>query len=153
MPVPVPVVDPVELPAGVLDVVEPVDVLELDGVVDVVPDGDWLVPTVVSLVEDSVPSAVSVELSVGSVVVPEPSGVAPPPPIVTAVPPVEGTVCLAGIVMTVVDVVTVVGTACVAAGVVGARRVSGCDNGGVAAAGAASSGGLTLESEVAEATW
>ena len=64
-PVPVPVVVPVELPAGVLDVVEPVDVVELDGVVDVVPDGDWLVPTVVVLVDDWVPSAVSVELSVG----------------------------------------------------------------------------------------
>ena len=105
------------------------------------PDGDWLVPTVVLPVDDWVPSAVSVELPVESVVVSEPSGVAPPPPLVTAVPPVDCEARLVGIVTTVVDVVTVVGIASAAAG---ATRTCG-RAGVIAAAGAASSGGFTLE--------
>lgn len=147
---PVPVVEPVELPEGVLDVVEPAEVVGLDGVVDVESVGDWLVPTVVVLVDGCVPFAVPVEPSVGSVVVPEPSGVAPPPPIVTDVPPVDCVLRLVGIVTTLVDVVTVIGVVPAAAEVAGATRAcgSGC---AVATAGAASSGGPTLEYVVAGA--
>jgi hypothetical protein len=140
---PVRVVEPVELPAGVVDVVEPVDVVELDGVVDVESVVDWLVPTVVVLVVGCVPSAVPAEPSVGFVVASEPSGVAPPPPIAADVPPVDCELRLVGIVTTVVEVVTVVGVASEGAAVVGARRTCRCD-GAMTAAGAASSGGLTL---------
>jgi hypothetical protein len=142
---PVPVVEPVELPEGVVDDVEPAAVVvELDGVVDVESVGDWLVPTVVALVDGCVPFAVRVEPSAGCVVVLEPSGVAPPPPIVADVPPVAGAFRLVGILTTVVDVVTVIGMAPAAADVVGAIRTCGC-GAAVATAGAASSVALTVE--------
>jgi hypothetical protein len=76
--------------------------------------------------------------------VPEPSGVAPPPAIIVDEPPVAGTPVLEGIATVVVEVVTVVWTGVTTAGVVDALwRTSGCTDGAITV-GAASSGGSTL---------
>lgn len=76
--------------------------------------------------------------------VPEPSGVAPPPAIIVDEPPVDGASVFEGIVTVVVEVVTVVSMEEATTGVVGALwRSCGCTAGAITV-GAASSGGLTL---------
>jgi len=75
--------------------------------------------------------------------VPEPSGVAPPPAIIVDVPPVAGALVLSGLVTVVVEVVTVVWIGVAVTGAVALLR-TGVRTSGVITVGAASSGGLTL---------
>ena len=93
-----------------LDVVAPVDVVELGCVLEVESLGDWLVPVVVELadVDDPLSVAPAVEPSPRAVLSPPPVGVAPPPPIIIEVPPVAGALVLAGMVIVTVEVVLVV---------------------------------------------
>lgn len=86
--------------------------------------------------------------------VPEPSGVAPPPAIIVDVPPVAGASVLSGIVTVVVEVVTVVWIGVAVTAVTGVLGTCVCAS-GVITVGAASSGGLTLAAAdcVTGATW
>jgi len=142
---PVPVVVFCELPVLVPEVVEPSDVVAPGCVVELGAAGDCALPGVVDVVEGTVEVVVAGEPSAGFwSVVAEPVGVAPPGPIIVAVPPVACDGSLAGAATVVVDVVTVFGMAGDGAVAVGAIRIcgSGC---GTAATGAACSGGPTLE--------
>lgn len=142
---PVPVVLPIEVPAVVLDVVAPCDVVEVGCVVEVESLGDWLVPVVVELadVDDPVPVVLAGEPSPGSVVAAAPLRVARPPPIVIEVPPVAGVLLFVGTVIVTVEVVSVVsGIAFVE--LAGATRAR-CGAGAADTIGAAGSGCTALE--------
>jgi len=120
-------------------------------VVELEPVPDELVTPVVEAVEDDdVPVVVEVVPSPWPLtVVPSPLGVAPPPEIIVELPPVFFDFSFDGILTVVVDVVTVVGVdRAVSCGDVAAILIACVSDGGLAATGAASSGGSTLTLEL-----
>ena len=113
---------------------------------------DGIVPDVVEVVEDDTPEAVEVALTPWLLTVVASSlGVAPPPGIIVELPPVPFDFSFDGIVTVVVEVVFVVGVTEVVAGDVAAIPIAGVWGSGLAATGAASSGGSTLTPAVESA--